>query len=178
MAKRSSTAASRSARSFELCRVISTWLRFRCPIHQADRPDQPKSPSADTREHPLGRPSHHSPVERWGFRDAATFHAQSYSRPTAKRVSSTARFTLGDGFGQAYAVKRREIVIRGIEHKRAQLAASNADIAAGEKRQRHSVLKQTGERQFVAITVDAYNLHEIGNDPHRCFRSEHLGMDS
>lgn len=38
-----------------------------------------------------------------------------------------------------------------------QLAAANADIAAGEKRQRHSVLKQTGERQFVAITVDAYN---------------------
>src|SRR5258707_12285456 len=82
------------------------------------------------------------------------------------------------GFGQAYAVKRREIVIRGIEHKRVQLAAANADIAASEKRQRHSVLKQTGERQFVAITVDAYNLHEIGNDPHRCFRSEHLGVDS
>src|SRR5258708_16410593 len=39
---------------------------------------------------------------------------QANSRPTAKRVSSTARFTLGDGFGQAYAVKRREIVIRGI----------------------------------------------------------------
>src|SRR4029077_15327928 len=91
---------------------------------------------------------------------------------TTKRVSSTARFTLGDSFGQAYAVKRREIVIRGIEHKRVQLAAANADIAAGEKRQQHSVLKQTGEREFVAITVDAYNLHEIGNDPHRCFRSE------
>src|SRR6266481_3037920 len=66
-------------------------------------------------------------------------HIQANSRPTAKRVSSTARFTLGDGFGQAYAVKRREIVIRGIEHKRVQLAAANADIAAGEKRQRHSV---------------------------------------
>src|SRR5258707_5769260 len=108
----------------------------------------------------------------------ALTHIQSNSRPTAKRVSSTARFTLGDGFGQAYAVKRREIVIRGIEHKRVQLAAANADIAAGEKRQQHSVLKQTGERQFVAITVDAYNLHEIGNDPHPCFRSEHLGVDS
>src|ERR1700731_3821957 len=81
-------------------------------------------------------------------------------------------------FRPAYAVKRREIVIRGIEHKRVQLAAANADIAASEKRQRHSVLKQTGERQFVAITFDAYNLHEIGNDPHRCFRSEHLGVDS
>ncbi len=105
-------------------------------------------------------------------------HIQSNSRPTAKRVSSTYRFTLGDGIGQANAVKRRKIVIRGIEHKRVQLAAANADIAAGEKRQRHSVLKQTGERQFVAITVDAYNLHEIDNDPHRCFRSEHLGVDS
>jgi hypothetical protein len=94
-----------------------------------------------------------------------------------KRVSSTARFTLGDGFGQAYVVKRRETVVRGIEHKSVQLAAANADIAAGEKRQQHSVLKQTGERQFVAITVDAYNLHEIGNDPHRRFRSEHLGVD-
>src|SRR3984957_3508807 len=82
------------------------------------------------------------------------------------------------GFGQAYPVKRREIVIRGIEHKRVQLAAANADIAAGEKRQRHSVLKQTGERQFVAITVDADNPHKIGNDSHRCFRSEHLGVDS
>jgi hypothetical protein len=80
--------------------------------------------------------------------------------------------------GQAHAVKRREIVIPGIEHKRVQLAAANADIAAGEKRQRHSVLKQTGERQFVAITVDAYNLREIGNDPYCCFRSEHLGVDS
>src|ERR1700719_3322889 len=98
--------------------------------------------------------------------------------PAAKRVSSTARFTLGDSFGQAYAVKRREIVIRGIEHKRVQLAAAHADIAAGEKRQRHSVLKQTGEQQFVAITVDADNPHEIGNDPHRCFRSEYLGVDS
>jgi hypothetical protein len=29
-----------------------------------------------------------------------------------------------------------------------QLAAANADIAAGEKRHRHSVLKQTGEGQF------------------------------
>src|SRR5260221_13840421 len=105
-------------------------------------------------------------------------HIQANSRPTAKRVSSTARFTLGDGFGHAYAVKRREIVIRGIEHKRVQLAAANADIATGEKRQQHSVLKQTGERQFVAITVDAYNLHEIGNDPYRCFRSEPLGVDS
>src|SRR5260370_34330986 len=59
-------------------------------------------------------------IERWGFRDAATplTHIQANSRPTAKRVSSTARFTLGDGFGQAYAVKRRESVIRGIEHKR------------------------------------------------------------
>ena len=90
----------------------------------------------------------------------------------------TARFTLGAGFGQAYAVKRREIVIGGIEYKGVQLTAANADIAAGEKRQRHSVLKQTGERQFVAIAVYAYNLHEIGNDPHRCFRSEHLGVDS
>src|SRR5258708_33269197 len=82
MAKRSSTAVSRSARSFELCRVISTWLRFRCPIHQADRPDQPKSPSADTREHPLGRPRHHSPACRVRLRgnpdkrepDRAVFH--------------------------------------------------------------------------------------------------------
>src|SRR5260370_41968093 len=32
------------------------------------------------------------------------------------------------GFGQAYPVKRREIVIRGIEHKRVQLAAANANI--------------------------------------------------
>src|SRR5260370_5633179 len=64
MAKRSSIAASGSARSFELCRVISRWLRFRCRIHQAGRPDQPKAPSADTREHPLGRPSHHSPACR------------------------------------------------------------------------------------------------------------------
>src|SRR5258708_436825 len=119
-------------------------------------------------------------VERWGVSRCSNplTHIRSNSRSTAKRVSSTARFTLGDGFGQAYAVKRREIVIRGIEHKRVQLAAANADIAAGEKRQRHSVLKQTGERQFVAITVDAYNLHEIGNDPHPCFRSEHLGVDS
>src|SRR5271156_3059499 len=82
------------------------------------------------------------------------------------------------GFGYAYPVKRREIVIRGIEHKRVQLAAANANIPAGEKRQRHSVLKQTGERQFVAITFDADNPHEIGNDPHRCFRSESLGVDS
>src|ERR1700726_978769 len=96
----------------------------------------------------------------------------SHPRSSSQRASSTVV-----GFGQAYAVKRREIVIRGIEHQRVQLAAANADIAAGEKRQRHSVLKQTGERQFVAITVDAYNLHEIGNDPHRCFRSEHLGVD-
>jgi hypothetical protein len=65
----------------------------------------------------------------------------SQARPTAKRVSLTARFMLGEGFGHAYAVKRREIVIRGIEHKRVQLAAANADIAAGEQRQRHSVLK-------------------------------------
>src|SRR5258706_10047123 len=80
-----------------------------------------------------------------------------------------------DGFGQAYPVKRREIVIRGIEHKRVQLAAANTNIPAGEERQHHTVLKQTGDRQFVAITFDAENLHEIGNDPHRGFRSEHLG---
>jgi len=52
-------------------------------------------------------------IERWGFRDAATF-SRTFKRiagPPPKRVSSTARFTLGDGFGQAYAVKRREIVI-------------------------------------------------------------------
>src|SRR5260370_31317833 len=67
-------------------------------------------------------------------------HIQANSRPTAKRVSSTARFTLGDGFGQAYAVKRRAILIRGLEHRRVQLAADNADIAAADKRHSHSVL--------------------------------------
>jgi hypothetical protein len=49
-----------------------------------------------------------------------------------------------------------------------QLAAANAHIPAGEKRQRHSVLKQTGERQFVAITIDTDHPHEIGNDPDPC----------
>src|SRR5260370_8211249 len=44
-------------------------------------------------------------------------HIQPNSRPTAKRVSSTALFTLGDGFAQAYAVKPPEIVILGTYHK-------------------------------------------------------------
>ena len=61
-------------------------------------------------------------------------------------ASATVRFTLREGFGQRYAVKRREIVIRGIEHKRVQLAAANSHIASDEERQRYSVLKQTGER--------------------------------
>src|SRR5258708_13790307 len=65
-----------------------------------------------------------------------------------------------------------------MEKKRGQGEAATANLPAGEERQRHSVLKQTGKRQFVAITFDADNLHEIGNDPHRCFRSEHLGVDS
>jgi len=102
-------------------------------------------------------------LERWGFEMQQPSHAHSKrnSKATAKRVSSTARFTLGDGFGQAYAVKRREIVIRGIEHKRVQLGGGERRYwPPGEKRQQHSVLKQTGQRQFVAITVDAYNLHE------------------
>src|SRR5258707_1885338 len=63
------------------------------------------------------------------------------------------------GFGQAYPVKRREIVIRGIEHKRVQLAAANANSPAGQEREGHSVLKQTGERQLVAITFGPDNLH-------------------
>ena len=85
-------------------------------------------------------------------KNPARRRVRAYYRHKSSIVSSdplfSLRFTLGDGFGQAYAVKRREIVISGIEHKRVQLAAANADIAAGEKRQRRSVLKQTGEGQF------------------------------
>jgi hypothetical protein len=64
------------------------------------------------------------------------------------------------------------MVICGIEHERVR---RRSRYYRRREPAHHSVLKQAGERQFVGPAVDADNPHEIGNDPHCCFRSEYLG---